>query len=346
MADYGYPTHRRRGTLGESLDFCELCGCAVERSRLILSEVQGLRGHWICDTHAGEAELRMRPSFDDMGGVNNTIGYPGDKPEPAGGSNNIWWEDFEVSKPTVTVEAVIPQASETGQTGLFRFRRQHPTLDTVLAVYYAISGTANAGVDYYALSGVATFIAGADFVDVQVVAINDSDTEGNETVIVTIAANAAYTLGDEIEATVNLVNEENPSSWSFESQPVEGSMVYVELGGPVEWEEVSATRVPANLPIRIETSELQVGPGDLTISLGAGTTAIFETDFDMQIEGEDVPSFPYSIPVGPLTNPVTVELNPINGDGFPYSYRLELVISDGLNTKAIHTTTHRYVFTP
>lgn len=342
MADFCYPAHRRRYTPGESLDFCELCGCAVERRRLILSEVEGLRGHWICDVHANESELRVRPSFDDMGGVNNTIGYPGEKPEPAGGSNNIWWEDFEVSKPTVTVEAVVPQASETGRTGLFRFRRQHPTLDSVLAVYYSIGGTANAGVDYYALSGVATFIAGADFVDVQVVAIDDSDVETSETIIVSIAPNAAYDVGDPSSATVTLVNNEEVSSWYL---PIQQPPFVIIEGEP--WKELppGPPALDPNKTVVIRSGTDFPAAGNLVLDAATGTTAILDTDYSLQVDGEDVVSLPYAIPVSALEHELTLQLNVINGDSFPHSYRLVLEISDGLNTKAIETTTHRYVFT-
>src|SRR5262249_28295144 len=63
--------------------------------------------------------------------------------------------------PEVAVEAADPPAAEDGpSTGVFRLVRTGDAVDP-LPVTYTVSGTATPGDDYTALSGTATFDAGA-----------------------------------------------------------------------------------------------------------------------------------------------------------------------------------------
>ena len=64
-----------------------------------------------------------------------------------------------------------------------------------LTVSYTVSGTAAAGSDYAALSGSATIAAGATTATITVTPVNDTAVEGNETVVVTLSASAADTVG-------------------------------------------------------------------------------------------------------------------------------------------------------
>lgn len=90
----------------------------------------------------------------------------------------------------VWVTAPDNLASESGDGALFRIHRGGNT-SGALTVDYTLSGTAANGSDYN-LSGSATLADGAQSVDVPVAAVNDTESELAETVILTIAASTNY----------------------------------------------------------------------------------------------------------------------------------------------------------
>jgi uncharacterized protein YjlB len=110
--------------------------------------------------------------------------------------------------PTVAVTATDATATEEGPTtGAFTVTRTGDVTNT-LAVDYTLTGTATSGSDYVALSGTATFAAGAATTVVTLTPVNDAIVEGNETVILTLDADAAYTLGAATQATVTIVDND------------------------------------------------------------------------------------------------------------------------------------------
>jgi hypothetical protein len=68
---------------------------------------------------------------------------------------------------------------------------------------YEVTGTATAGVDYTAMPD----LAGSFRLRITVTPVNDGDTEGDETVMATILASSAYTLGDPAMAVVTIVDD-------------------------------------------------------------------------------------------------------------------------------------------
>src|SRR5207244_117622 len=88
-------------------------------------------------------------------------------------------------------EAVAPAATDDGQ---FTVTRTGDT-SSALTVNYTVSGTATAGSDYVTLSGSVTIPAGQSGAVIDVNVLNDAVTfEGDETVIVTLAAASGYTV--------------------------------------------------------------------------------------------------------------------------------------------------------
>lgn len=73
-----------------------------------------------------------------------------------------------------------------------------------LVVQYSVSGTATSGADYQALSGEITLAPGIYVAFLNVVPEGDDLAEGDETVIVTLAEDAAYDLGTTVEGTVTV----------------------------------------------------------------------------------------------------------------------------------------------
>jgi hypothetical protein len=157
----------------------------------------------------------------------------------------------QTDDPVVSVSASDPVATEEGPTsGSFMFVRTGET-DTVLEVSYTVGGTATAGADYVALSGVVSFGLGESSVSVQVVPIDDDLVEGNETVTVTLVAGDGYTLGALTSATVTIIdNDEAPlpvvsvsasDPVATEEGPTSGSFMFVRTGETDAVLEVSYT---------------------------------------------------------------------------------------------------------
>jgi hypothetical protein len=116
--------------------------------------------------------------------------------------------DNDVLLPTVEVTATDDTATEEGATtGAFTLTRTGDVSGS-LTVDYTVTGTATAGADYIALAGSATFAAGSATTQVIVTPIDDDLVEGNETVILTLAAGAAYTVGDDDQATVTIIDND------------------------------------------------------------------------------------------------------------------------------------------
>ena len=111
--------------------------------------------------------------------------------------------------PTITISASTPNASETGPTaGQFTVSRTGSTASS-LTVNYTVGGTATNGTDYATLSGSVIIGAGSATALITVSPVDDALVEGNETVILTLSANAAYTVGSPNNATVNIADNDS-----------------------------------------------------------------------------------------------------------------------------------------
>lgn len=92
-------------------------------------------------------------------------------------------------------------------TGAFTFTRSGDTA-AGLDVGFTVSGTATAGSDYVALSGVVSFLAGASTATVLVTPIDDGVVEGDETVVVTLDASGDYAIGAADDAMVVIADND------------------------------------------------------------------------------------------------------------------------------------------
>ena len=75
---------------------------------------------------------------------------------------------------------------------------------------YTVAGTAIAGTDYVSLSGAVTIEVGSSSALVVVTPIDDTAFESNETVVLTLTADAAYGLGSPNVGTVTIVSDDLP----------------------------------------------------------------------------------------------------------------------------------------
>lgn len=110
----------------------------------------------------------------------------------------------------VTVTASVAQAREAPpQDGVFTITRTGST-NTPLTVQYSVAGTAAVDSDYVALSGAVTIPPGSSVATIAVTPIDDMVSESDESVILTIDADIAYTVGSTSSATVTIVSDDLP----------------------------------------------------------------------------------------------------------------------------------------
>jgi hypothetical protein len=110
-------------------------------------------------------------------------------------------------EPVVTIVATDDTAREPNDNGLFTIARGG-SIAGPLTVGLTIGGTASNGVDYVALPNQITFAAGQSSTNLPVIVIDDLDTEGSESVSITIKTNAAYSVGLPGSAVVTIADNE------------------------------------------------------------------------------------------------------------------------------------------
>jgi serine protease AprX len=116
--------------------------------------------------------------------------------------------------PLVRLTVDDGSATEAGPTGgTLRVTRNGDTT-SALEVAYAVSGTATAGADFSSLTGVLTIPAGAADATIAVDALDDPAFEPAESVVVTLLANAAYTLGSPSSGAVTIASDDLPPDFS------------------------------------------------------------------------------------------------------------------------------------
>lgn len=109
--------------------------------------------------------------------------------------------------PVVTITAVDAVAIENPlATGYFLVTRSVVTAEA-LDVPLVVTGTAGAGGDYVALPVIATIPANQASVQILVTPVADALAEGSETVIVTLASSALFTVGTPSSAFVTIFDQ-------------------------------------------------------------------------------------------------------------------------------------------
>jgi hypothetical protein len=112
--------------------------------------------------------------------------------------------------PTVTIAVAPSSVLEDGTPNLFYTVSRTGSTAAALTVLYSVSGTATSGTDFEALSGSVVIPIAAASADVAVNPITDATVESNETVILTITPDAAYTVGASAVATSTITDDDTP----------------------------------------------------------------------------------------------------------------------------------------
>jgi PKD repeat protein len=114
-------------------------------------------------------------------------------------------------RPTITVVATTPNASESGATGTFTIYRSDGDTSSALTVIYTLGGNAHNGVDYQTLPGTVTFPAGASSVDVVVQPTGHPEPNDQPVIIMLYGyTGAPYIVGKPDSATVTIAYNDQP----------------------------------------------------------------------------------------------------------------------------------------
>ena len=111
--------------------------------------------------------------------------------------------------PEISLSASDAAASEGGEGGSVTFSRTTGFIKDY-TVNYTVGGTATAGADFAPLTGSVVIPAGTKSVTVPLATLNDGVYEGDETVVITLAADPAYVPGASSSATVVIADDDEP----------------------------------------------------------------------------------------------------------------------------------------
>ncbi len=112
------------------------------------------------------------------------------------------------AKPSVSVAVSPASVLENGASNLvYTFTRTGPTTNP-LVVNYSIGGSATNGTDYGLIGTSITFATGSATATLSVDPIGDSVVEPDETVVLTLLANDAYTVGTPGAVTGTITNDD------------------------------------------------------------------------------------------------------------------------------------------
>ena len=130
-----------------------------------------------------------------------------------------------VRNPTaVSVAAVDASASEPGtDTAMFLFTRSGPT-NADLVARFTITGNAGSGDDYEIVPWWLVIPAGASNASLVITPLDDSDIEGDETVIVTLQTSGDYDIAMPSAATVTIHDDENMPPAVALTSPAHGAI--------------------------------------------------------------------------------------------------------------------------
>ena len=212
--------------------------------------------------------------------------------------------------PTITLSAAtasITEGNTASQPLTFTVNLSAASSSAVTVNYATANGTATAGSDYTATSGVLTFAAGETSKTVAVSVLGDTVVESNETFTLNLSNPSGATLGSVSSTTATIVNDDSvptpiPSKLDdFEVlQPSTSSIAGAGLGNDTYL--LSGSMLPAGKAITISDSNgintLQLAPGlsvassqvsasalKLTLSNGASVTVLGADKFGFDVGG-------------------------------------------------------------
>ncbi len=134
-------------------------------------------------------------------GTGYTVGVP------ASATGTILNDDV----PSATIAVAPASVSEDGAVNLVYTVTLNQAALTATSVNFTVAGTATSGTDYAAVTSPLVIAAGATIGTITVNPTADATIEADETVILTLAAGAGYTVGAPASATGTILNDDLPN---------------------------------------------------------------------------------------------------------------------------------------
>ncbi|MFH1146669.1 MAG: Calx-beta domain-containing protein [Pseudomonadota bacterium] len=246
--------------------------------------------------------------------VSYTIGSPGNA--------EVVIKDND--RPTITIQTTDAEAAEPGNgpvnTGKFTLTRTGKT-DAEFAVTIKVAGTAINGTDYSEVADTVTFPAKKADAVIIITPSQDTDFEGDETVVVSLVSNPSYIIGSPSSGTVTIKDNDRPdvSIVATDSDAAEPSKGPVNTGrftvsrtGITSSELVVTYKVSGTAAAGTDYAELA---GSVTIPAKKAEATITVTPLhDADFEGDETvvvtltSSVSYTI-ASPSTDTVTIKDN-------------------------------------
>jgi hypothetical protein len=183
------------------------------RAGLLAQNVSGSGTQWSLTFMSGPLSQADQRIF-----VSLSIQYPPCQGNPQSVDSNVYDQLQAVNAPpvlsTVSIRAIVPNASEPGSAGKFRVTRT--STSGALSVNYAVNLESTAKPSDYTLApGSPLKMAdGVADADILVTPIDDKDPEPNETVIVELQPGTGYTVASAPanRAVVTIADDDKPST--------------------------------------------------------------------------------------------------------------------------------------
>jgi len=189
---------------------------------------------------------------------------------------------------SVTVDNSSMYENGSGQPGKLTINTTGDT-EAPFMVYYTVTGSATAGSDYTALSGSILIPAGSSSASITLTAINDTAVEGLETVIVSVKADATYTIGTPPQGTVNIMDDD----WTGPVMSVATTDATAEEGGSMGQFTITSTQTVSAMTVGYTVSGTATAGSDYTALSGSvvvnGTSATITVTplEDIMYEGDE-----------------------------------------------------------
>ena len=227
---------------------------------------------------------------------------------------------------TVSITATDAIASETpGNTGTFTVTRTAP-ITAALTVNLTISGTATNGTDYTTIASTLSLAANQASKTITVTPIDDGISEGDETVVISIAS-GSYDIDPNSFATVTIQDNDYPPTVFIDGPSSQGTLL-ASGNGIIVSATVADDGTPA--PVTVQWSQV-AGPGTATFEspTNATTAVTFDSpgNYVLRITATDTQftvSDQVTVVIGPAlvaSDWITQELGPVTtrrGQGFQY----------------------------
>jgi len=244
----------------------------------------------------------------------------------AGGSAHVQLFDADPGQlPLVTVVLGDASCAEHADDGSFLLSRT-TGLGQPLTVRLAVSGSARGDMDFVAIPSSVTLSPGELVKDVIVTPVDDTETEGDETVVLTVLPDSSYRVGFCDRRTVVIEDDEAPVPADADCRLASGPMrlgqqwvlTLLDDGVGQPW-AVFASAFAAYVPLPGVRYPLLLDPGSLQVvmtgSLGVGGRSSF---------GVGVPDQPDLVGVRFVCQAATLRMAPLE---LSLSERLSRIIS-------------------